>query len=1346
MAIQDEEYNNWVQSLSPTAQGSLQELEHFGTLSNNTGGEYMPEVNILGEGFTQSIPRNNRRDHIAGLSEIISRIDAAPFNFNDDARARLAVELNILNRQEENVDNVRSRAASESILTYGGLSPVIEAARRQAAKVIPMFAGGPAGMIGQGIAQIPTFVDLGNQALGLLPYFGDYGNAALDNILTYGKNVIEKPPIGMGINYLSKREREENAAKRREREENLFGYGVYPTDKPIGGSEFFKENILGPLGIGFGGSQYVPPEKRSEYIQGNLIGSTLGFGSNIRTAQDALMRAYPNSAFTRVSQGRTVGAGEEGLFSPIFRDMVARPKANTAADILFAGGAAGTQALGQSFTDEKGEPLIDQDFQNILNVLGGMTLTIPAALSGTTSATKDTAIYLKDSYGNLKKGSLNILRTASEKNPDSLLGQTTGKVVDFFDTKLAPFKENLMVRLSQVGGREIGPEKSNRYVGNVLKKIIQYEDKDFRFTDLNNHPVVVKMNDDLSILDSAYKAKIKKIDSDLADKRINNKQHQARKAQAQRELELSQDKLLGESPLTFDILEGVEQQVAAGILAQRASEDINIGNQVGQMLDDRFNAIVNKYQEVINTSANPNTLNTAIDAELQILERELLSQLSDTFSVITRQNITDDEMRSLINTKIDEITSVIKGQRDAVYNNREFNSGKINNINKYEENYANILTEQGGRLPAVVTNNGTFQSVAQEIGGIRNTIKRINSLTQKLNDANTDPSQKTTIQKEIKKLQNKLPEFKKLDSIAEDLQRAASEIQGRGGELVGRMAKALNEDASVQAPVGQNQAELINSIFNDRITRSILGPLTEFKNLQRTKDPRLVFENLFPQDPTKLRINMEDLLAAGDTAVKILDGEVINVYKPKVIDDLVAKDNGEFQPIKQYTNAEGELINVPYTLQFKKGDVDITGNLASDAEALSSQIVARLLIDDAVFPKGKFDPDGYASFLNEYRETINQLPTLKAALDNISNDSANITQAIQNPNNYFGLNNNAFQLKVGPDGSRTLQIAREALDGNIVQTILTNKNIGDDILTAITNGNTENIIGPYQVLVNAGNRQGGTVNQQAIDTYKGMIYNQLLKYAGLKTRYNPKTNKQEYIRPKSEDGKGSLDEAKLSKFFDESGSKGISRAQELIESGAMTEAEINGFRQLVTDINGSASLEAMFGGKIAPIDAFQTGSLSEFLARIVGAKAGGKLADEGGGPQLVISGAASKRARAILNDFIRNPELQAAMDEAMTNPVKYAEIMKSQIKNNVTNADGSIYKPALSATAGRFRGILGSTAQEYTKEDIIEGLTKAIEDDDTSLIQEIYMELFYDGLAEEESNARNLGQFLGGGY
>ncbi|MAZ23489.1 MAG: hypothetical protein CMB22_01625 [Euryarchaeota archaeon] len=196
----------------------------------------------------------------------------------------------------------------------------------------------------------------------------------------------------------------------------------------------------------------------------------------------------------------------------------------------------------------------------------------------------------------------------------------------------------------------------------------------------------------------------------------------------------------------------------------------------------------------------------------------------------------------------------------------------------------------------------------------------------------------------------------------------------------------------------------------------------------------------------------------------------------------------------------------------------------------------------------------------------------------------------------------------------------------------------------------------------------------------------------------------------------------------------------------MTEAEINGFRQLVTDINGSASLEAMFGGKIAPIDAFQTGSLSEFLARIVGAKAGGKLADEGGGPQLVISGAASKRARAILNDFIRNPELQAAMDEAMTNPVKYAEIMKSQIKNNVTNADGSIYKPALSATAGRFRGILGSTAQEYTKEDIIEGLTKAIEDDDTSLIQEIYMELFYDGLAEEESNARNLGQFLGGGY
>ena len=57
MAIQDEEYNNWVQSLSPTARGSLQELEHFGTLSNNTGGEYMPEVNILGEGFTQSIPR-----------------------------------------------------------------------------------------------------------------------------------------------------------------------------------------------------------------------------------------------------------------------------------------------------------------------------------------------------------------------------------------------------------------------------------------------------------------------------------------------------------------------------------------------------------------------------------------------------------------------------------------------------------------------------------------------------------------------------------------------------------------------------------------------------------------------------------------------------------------------------------------------------------------------------------------------------------------------------------------------------------------------------------------------------------------------------------------------------------------------------------------------------------------------------------------------------------------------------------------------------------------------------------------------------------------------------------------
>ena len=65
------------------------------------------------------------------------------------------------------------------------------------------------------------------------------------------------------------------------------------------------------------------------------------------------------------------------------------------------------------------------------------------------------------------------------------------------------------------------------------------------------------------------------------------------------------------------------------------------------------------------------------------------------------------------------------------------------------------------------------------------------------------------------------------------------------------MAKALNEDASVQAPVGQNQAELINFIFNDRITRSILGTITEFKNLQRTKDPRLVFENLFPQDPTK---------------------------------------------------------------------------------------------------------------------------------------------------------------------------------------------------------------------------------------------------------------------------------------------------------------------------------------------------------------------------------------------------------------------------------------------------------------------------------------------------------------
>jgi len=1342
MAIEDEEYNNWVQSLSPTAKGSLQELEHFGTLSNNTGGEYEPEVNLLGEkGFTQSISRNNRRDHIAGLSEIISSIDSAPFDFNDDAKARLAVELNVLNKQDENVDNVRSRAASESILTYGGLSPVIEAARRQAAKVIPMFAGGPAGMIGQGIAQIPTAVDLGNQALGLLPYFGDYGNAALDNIITYGKNVIENPRFGS----ISQKEIEDNKAKRRERENNLWGYGVYPTNKPIGGSESFQENILGPLGIGFGGSQYVPPEKRSEYIQGNLIGSTLGFGSNIRTAQDALMRANPNSAFTRVSQGRTVGAGEEGLLSPIFRDMVARPKANTAADFLFAGGAAGTQALGQSFTDEKGEPLIDQDFQNILNVLGGMTATLPAALSGTTSATKDTAIYLKDGYGNFKKGSLNYMRKIS-KDPDSkYVGPPLGKVVDFFDTKLAPFKENLMVRLSQVGGREIGPEKSNRYVGNVLKKIIQYEDKDFRFTDLNNHPVVVKMNDDLSILDSAYKAKIKKIDSDLADKRINNKQHQARKAQAQRELELSQDKLLGESPLTFDILEGVEQQVAAGILAQRAREDTNISNQVGQMLDDRFNAIVNKYQEVINTSANPNTLNTAIDGELQILERELLSQLSDTFSVITRQNIPDDKMRNLINTKIDEITSVIKGQRDAVYNNREFNSGKINNINKYEENYANILTEQGGRLPAVVTNNGTFQSVAQEIVGIRNTITRINKLTQKLNDAKTDPSQKPTIQKEIKKLQNKLPEFKKLDSIAEDLQRAASEIQGRGGELVGRMAKALNEDASVQAPVGQNQAELINSIFNDRITRSILGPLTEFKNLQRTKDPRLVFENLFPQDPTKLRINMEDLLAAGDSAVKILDGEVINVYNPKVIDNLVAKDGGEFQPIKQYTNAEGELINVPYTLQFKKGDVDITGNLASDAEALSSQIVARLLIDDAVFPKGKFNPDGYASFLNEYRETINQLPTLKAALDNISNDSANITQAIQNPNNYFGLNNNAFQLKVGPDGKRTLQIAREALDGNIVQTILTNKNIGDDILTAITNGNTENIIGPFQVLISAANRQGA-VNQQAIDTYKGMIYNQLLKYAGLKTRYNPKTNKQEYIRPKSEDGKGSLDEAKLSKFFDESGSKGISRVQELIESGAMTEAEINGFRQLVTDINGSASLEAMFGGKIAPIDAFQTGSLPEFLARIVGAKAGGRLADEGGGPQLVISGAASKRARAILNDFIRNPELQAAMDEAMTNPVKYAEIMTSQIKKNVTNADGSIYQPALSATAGRFRGILGSTAQEYTKEDIIEGLTKAIEDNDTSLLQEIYMELYYDGLAEEESNARNLGQFLGGGF
>ena len=1344
MAIQDEEYNNWVQSLSPTARGSLQELEHFGTLTNNTGGEYMPEVNLLGEkGFTQSIPRNNRRDHIAGLSEIISSIDSAPFDFNDDARARLAVELNILNKQDENVDDVRSRAAAESFLTYGGLSPVIEAARRQAARVIPMFAGGPAALIGQGIAQTPTFVDLANQALGLLPYFGDYGNAAIDNIITYGKNVIKNPlfPLSAG-----KKEREENAAKRREREENLFGYGVYPTDKPIGGSESFQENILGPLGIGFGGSQYVPPEKRSEYIQGNLIGSTLGFGSNIRTAQDALMRANPDSAFTRVSQGRTVGAGEESLLSPIFRDMVARPKANTAADFLFAGGAAGTQALGQAFTDEKGEPLIDQDFQNILNVIGGMTATLPAALSGVTSRTKDTAIYLKDSYGNLKKGSLNILRRASESKPDSLTGQAAGKVVDFFDTKLAPFKENLVVRLSQVGGRKIGSEKSDRYVGNLLKKIIQYEDKDFRFTDLNTHPVVVKMNDDLSILDSAYKAKIKKIDSDLADKRINNKQHQARKAQAQRELELSQDKLLGESPLTFDILEGVEQQVAAGILAQRAKDDVNIGNQVEKMLDDRFNAIVNKYQEVINTSANPNTLNTAIDGELQILERELLSQLSDTFSVITRQNITDSEMRSLINTKIDEITSVIKGQRDAVYNNREFNSGKINNINKYEENFANILTEQGGRLPAVVTNNGTFQSVAQEIGGIRNTIKRINSLTQKLNDANTDPSQKPTIQKEIKKLQNKLPEFKKLDSIAEDLQRAASEIQGRGGELVGRMAKALNEDASVQAPVGQNQAELISSIFNDRITRSILGPLTEFKNLQRTKDPRLVFENLFPQDPSKLRINMEDLLAASDTAVRILDGEVINVYNPKVIDNLVAKDGGEFQPIKQYTNAEGELINVPYTLQFKKGDVDITGNLASDAEALSSQIVARLLIDDAVFPKGKFDPDGYASFLNKYRETIDQLPTLKTALDNISNDSANITQAIQNPNNYFGLNNNAFQLKIGPDGKRTLQIAREALDGNIVQTILTNKNIGDDILTAIADGNIENIIGPYQVLISAANRQGA-VNQQAIDTYKGMIYNQLLKYAGLKTRYNPKTNKVEYIRPKSEDGKGSLDEAKLSRFFDEQQEgKGISRAQELIESGAMTEAEINGFRQLVTDINGSASLEAMFGGKIAPIDAFQTGNLSEFLARIVGARAGGRLANEGGGPQLVISGAASKRARAILNDFIRNPELQAAMDEAMTNPVKYAEIMKSQIKKNVTNADGSIYKPALSATAGRFRGILGSTAQEYTKEDIIEGLTKAIEDDDTSLLQEIYMELYYDGLAEEESNARNLGQFLGGGF
>ena len=441
MAIQDEEYNNWVQSLSPTAQGSLQELEHFGTLSNNTGGEYMPEVNILGEGFTQSIPRNNRRDHIAGLSEIISSIDSAPFNFNDDAQAKLAVELNILKKQDENVDNVRSRAASESFLTYGGLSPVIEVARRQAAKVIPMFAGGPAAMIGQGIAQIPTFVDLGNQALGLLPYFGDYGNAALDNILTYGKNVIENPRFG-GI---SKKEIEDNKAKRRERENNLWMYGAYPTDKPIGGSEFVKENILGPLNIGFGGSQYVPPEKRSEYIQGNLIGGTLAFGQNIRTLQDALMRANPNSAFTKISQGRAVGAGEHSLFSPIYRDMVARPKANTAADFLFAGGAAGTQALGQSFTDEEGEPLIDQDFQNILNVIGGMTFTIPAALSGTTSRTKDTAIYLKDSYGNLKKGSLNYMRKISNDPKSKYVGPPLKKVVDFFDTKLAPFKENFMV-------------------------------------------------------------------------------------------------------------------------------------------------------------------------------------------------------------------------------------------------------------------------------------------------------------------------------------------------------------------------------------------------------------------------------------------------------------------------------------------------------------------------------------------------------------------------------------------------------------------------------------------------------------------------------------------------------------------------------------------------------------------------------------------------------------------------------------------------------------------------------------------------------------------------------------